>query len=125
MMEVACGIDLVEVERLRSITPAIKARFVSRVFTTQEIEDSGGRDDRLAARFAIKEATVKALGCGIGEVGWQDIETQLDENGKPVLRLYGAAAQMAERMNWRSWSVSISHTRNLAAACVTALVEKR
>ena len=95
MMEVACGIDLVEVERLRSITPAIKARFVSRVFTTQEIEDSGGRDDRLAARFAIKEATVKALGCGIGEVGWQDIETQLDENGKPVLRLYGAAAQMA------------------------------
>jgi len=124
MMEVACGIDLVEVERLRSIAPAIKTRFLARVFTAQELADCAGRDERLAARFAVKEAAAKAMGCGIGEVGWQDIETRLENNGKPVLILNGAASRMAERLNWRSWSVSISHTREHAIACITALVEK-
>ncbi len=124
MIDIACGIDMIEVERLRSIAPAIKARFLTRVFTPQELEECDGRDERLAARFAVKEAAAKALGCGIGEVGWQDIETRLDESGKPVLILLGVASQAAEQLNWISWSVSISHTREFAIACVTALSEK-
>lgn len=122
MMEIACGIDLVKIDRLKSIAPAIKDRFLARVFTQQELEDCAGRDERLAARFAVKEAAVKALGCGIGEVGWQDIETRADERGKPVLVLSGAALQAAARLNWRSWSVSISHSSEFAIACVTALL---
>lgn len=124
MMEIACGIDMIEIERLRVITPAIKKRFLARVFTQQEVEDCGGREESLAARFAVKEAAAKALGCGIGEVGWLDVETRLNEGGKPELVLHGAAARTAEHMNWRSWSVSISHTREFAIACVTALFEK-
>ena len=121
MTGIACGIDMVEIERFRSIIPAIRARFLKRVFTAMELADSADRDDRLAARFAAKEAAVKALGCGIGEVGWQDIETRLDETGKPELILNGAARETANRLAWLSWSVSLSHTREYAIACVTAL----
>ncbi len=121
MTGIACGIDLVEIERFRSLTPAIKARFLKRVYTEQELEDCNNRDERLAARFAVKEAAVKALGCGIGDVGWQDIETRLNENGKPELILNGAAREAAERLAWQSWAVSISHTKEFAVACVTAL----
>lgn len=124
MTGITCGIDLVEIERFRAITPAIKARFVTRVFTAQELEDCNNRDERLAARFAVKEAAAKALGCGIGVVGWRDIETVLDENGKPELVLNGAARVAAEGLAWQSWSVSISHTREFAIACVTALFAK-
>lgn len=123
-MEVTCGIDLVEVERLRAITPAIKARFLVRVFTAQELGDCNGREERLSGRFAVKEAAAKALGCGIGEIGWQEIETRLDDKGKPVLVLNGTALLLAKQQNWTSWSVSISHTRDYAIACVTALAEK-
>ena len=121
MMEITSGIDMVEIERFRSLTHEIRSRFLHRVFTPEEITASAGRDESLAARFAAKEAAAKALGCGIGKVSWQDIETRLDENGKPTLILSGAALETANHLAWKSWSISISHTREYAIAIVSAL----
>ncbi|MBP9041150.1 MAG: holo-ACP synthase [Anaerolineaceae bacterium] len=124
MTTITTGIDLVEIERFRSLNPAIKKRFLNRVFTTQELSDCAGKDQSLAGRFAAKEAAAKALGCGIGEVKWQDIEIQMDEQKKPVLVLHGKASEISTARGWSSWSVSIAHTAEHAVASVTALIEK-
>ena len=124
MIEITTGIDLIEVNRLRKITPAIKERFLARVYTPGELEDCNSRETSLAGRFAAKEAAAKALGCGIGIISWQDVEIRLDQRGKPVLNLYGRALEIARGQAWISWSVSISHSSNYAIACVTALIER-
>lgn len=124
MTTITTGIDLVEIERFRRLNPAIKKRFLNRVFTTQELSDCAGKDQSLAGRFAAKEAAAKALGCGIGEVKWQDIEIQMDEQKKPVLILHGKASEISTALGWSSWSVSIAHTAEHAVASVTALIEK-
>lgn len=119
--EIANGIDLVEISRFRSLREGIKHRFIARVFTPREIEECAGRDASLAGLFAAKEAAVKALGCGIGEVTWQEMEILADGLGKPTLHLHGNAAKRSQDLSWKSWSVSITHTREYAAAIVTAL----
>lgn len=122
MISIATGIDLIEINRLTNLNPAIKKRFLERVFTVQELIDSSGRDSSLAGRFAAKEAAVKALGCGIGEVTWKDVEIQLDSLGRPALLLHGKALEISSRLGWSTWSVSISHTATHALASVTALI---
>lgn len=125
MTSLATGIDMIEIDRLRNINPAIRKRFLQRVFTPCELADSADRDSSLAGRFAAKEAAAKALGCGIGEVKWKEIEIQLDAQHKPVLVLYGKALDISIRQGWTNWSVSISHTREYALASVTALTETK
>lgn len=124
MTTISTGIDLVEIDRLRLLNPSIKARFLNRVFTSQELIDCAGKDQSLMGKFAAKEAAAKALGCGIGEVRWQDIEILLDEQHKPMLILHGKAREISTSLGWSSWSVSIAHTRDHAVATVTALIEK-
>ncbi len=124
MFAIASGVDLLQIDRLTRLDPAIRKRFLARVFTSRELEECGNRDDSLAGRFAAKEAAVKALGCGIGEVGWKDVEVIEDERGKPRLILHTAAQETAKRAGWISWSVSISHTRDHAVATVTALIDQ-
>ncbi len=75
----------------------------------------------LAARFAAKEAVAKALGCGIGEVRWQEIEILRDDARAPVLYLHGAAETLAAALGLTTWSLSISHTQSQAVAFVVAL----
>lgn len=123
MITLANGLDLVEINRFKTINPKIKVRFCQRVFTEKEIIACNGIDESFAGRFAAKEATAKALGCGIGLVHWHDVEILLDENGKPILYLHGDAKQLAKRNGWTSWSVSITHTSSTAAAVVTAILE--
>ena len=115
------GIDLIEINRLESIQPEIKTRFLQRVFTPNELAQVGGSDASLSGRFAAKEAVVKALGCGIGPVGWQEIEILRGENGEPVLLLHGKARQMAADLGLSTWSISISHNRTTAAAVAVAV----
>lgn len=124
MTTISTGIDLVEIERFRNLNPSIKERFLTRVFTAQELLDCAGKDQSLAGRFAAKEAAAKALGCGIGEVKWQDIEILLDEHHKPILVLHGKACDISAALGWSSWSVSIAHSRDHAVASVTALIGK-
>lgn len=123
MQSVTNGIDLVEIERFSRIDPKIKERFCRRVFTAKEIAAADNKDERYAGKFAAKEAAAKALGCGIGDIHWHDLEILNDPKGKPVLHLYGEAERIAREIGWVSWTVSITHTSITAAAVITALIE--
>ena len=79
------GVDLVEIERLKNLKPEIRQRFIQRVFTPGEIIELGDVNQRLSAGFAAKEAVAKALGCGIGPVGWQEIVIHHLPSGEPTL----------------------------------------
>jgi holo-[acyl-carrier protein] synthase len=111
---------MVEIARFTDLNPAIRRRFIQRVFTPAEITLCGDRDDHLAGRFAVKEAVAKTLGCGIGPVSWQEIETLSDENRAPDLHLHGQALRTANELKLSLWSVSITHTQELAMAFVVA-----
>ncbi len=119
--QIRSGIDLVEIARLEGIEPAIRARFLQRVFTPGELADAGDSNQFLAGRFAAKEAVAKALGCGIGPISWLEIEIQRGQNGEPRLALYGKARQLANEQGLTGWSVSISHTGAHAVALAVAL----
>ena len=114
------GIDLIEVERFRSQKPEIRKRFIQRVYTEAEQAYCRDNDQHLAGRFAAKEAVAKALGCGIGEVSFREMEILNDDMGCPQLRLYGKAAERAEALGLTNWSVSITHLKEYAAAVAVA-----
>ncbi len=114
------GVDLIEIERFQAVLEEHGDRFLERVFTPQERERYGGRLGSLAARWAAKEAVAKALGTGIGAVGWKDIEVVGDDEGAPVLHLHGAAAARAAALGLTDWSISLSHTHEHAIAFVVA-----
>lgn len=123
-MSITSGIDLVEVERFRQLKPEILKRFYSRVFTKSEQEHIGSSFERAAGLFAAKEAIVKALGCGIGPVSWQEVEVMHNTEGNPQVQLHNSALDMAKTMAIVQWSLSISHTRQHATATAIALIEK-
>jgi len=110
------GVDLIEIERFDRIEPKIRERFIQRVLTTKERLEVKDSNPTLAGKFAAKEAVVKALGCGIGPVSFQDIEILHDANGQPILHLHKNAGKIAEENNLKDWSVSISHTQHYAVA---------
>jgi len=114
------GVDLIEIERIDRAILSHGQRFFDRFFTLQELIEAGGRTASLAARFCAKEATAKALGCGIGEVGWKDIEVLKDENQHPHLTLHARARELADELGLTHWSVSLSHTHEHAIALVVA-----
>jgi holo-[acyl-carrier-protein] synthase len=115
------GLDLLEISRLEQLDLKIRARFLQRVFTPDELREAGGSDSTLSGYFCVKEAVSKALGCGIGEIRWQDVETICDALGAPSIQLHGRAAEMAGELGLTTWAVSITHTRQMAAASVTAV----
>lgn len=120
---IGLGIDAVEVERFRSVlarTPGVARR----LFTEAERAYGSRFADpapRLAARFAAKEAVMKALGVGLGAFSFQDVEVVRLPSGAPTLRLSGAAAALAESRGVQSLRVSITHTDRTAEAVVAAL----
>src|SRR5574340_195712 len=120
-MIVRTGIDLVEIDRLATVSPGIRRRFIQREYTPAEQAILGDDNEALAGRFAAKEAVSKALGSGIGSVRWQDIEVLDGPYGEPILNLYGNAVRIATRLALETWSVSISHSRNHAVAVAVAI----
>ena len=117
---IKCGVDVVEIQRLDNIQPAIRARFLQRVFTPLELSQSGTESQALAGVFAAKEAASKALGTGIGKVRWQDFEIVHAQSGEPELRLHGEALRAALARGLHEWTVSITHDGGIAAAFVVA-----
>jgi holo-[acyl-carrier protein] synthase len=115
------GVDMIEVERIRQAMERHGERFFARFFTAVEREQAHNVPARLAARFAAKEAVAKALGTGIGDVCWVDIEVWSDEAGRPHVRLYREAAMRAAEMGLDDWQVSLSHTNEAAIALVVAM----
>jgi holo-[acyl-carrier protein] synthase len=95
-------------------------RFLYRIYTERELAYAAGRLSALAARWAAKEAAAKALGTGIGQVGFREIEVICDAQGKPELWLHGNATRQAARLNLRQFALSLSHTADYALAFVVA-----
>jgi holo-[acyl-carrier protein] synthase len=115
------GVDIIEIERIDRAILRHGRRFFERFFTAQELIDCGGRTPALAARFAAKEAVAKALGTGIGDVGWKDIEIVNGSRREPVLNLRGPAEAIAFDKGLKAWSISLSHTHEHAVAVAVAL----
>jgi holo-[acyl-carrier protein] synthase len=120
MQKLFSGIDLVEVERFRELNPQILERFYKRVFTQAERHYIAFSYERAAGIFAAKEALIKALGCGIGQVNWQEVAIRYDSQGKPLPVLSGKAKAAEQALGIAQWSVSISHTKNNAVAVAVA-----
>ena len=116
-----CGIDIIEVERVRTAIDRWGQRFLNRVWTEHEQRICRGRFPELAARFAGKEAVSKALGTGIVGLIWREIEILQDRRGKPLIFLHGAAHERADALGFSNMAISLSHTRVTACAMVVAL----
>jgi holo-[acyl-carrier protein] synthase len=123
-MKLVTGVDLIEVRRIEQAVSRHGRRFLERVFTEREMEETGCRVGSLAARFAAKEAVSKALGTGIGRVSWREIEILRGPERQPVLHLHGEAARLAEALRLEDWAISLSHTREHALAQVVAVCQK-
>jgi holo-[acyl-carrier protein] synthase len=121
-MIVGTGVDITEVPRIAATIQRFGDRFVKRVFTEGEIrycESKQNKSERYAARFAAKEAALKAIGTGWrGGVTWRDVEVTRQPGGRPTLAFYGVAAQYAERIGMKRVHISISHTVDHAIAYV-------
>ena len=132
-MNLSSGIDLIEIDRIQKALERHGERFLKRVFTDAELTPLRTKNIKtaqprviaaeLAARFAAKEACSKALGTGIGPVSWKDMEIVNERSGKPTLRLSGRAAQIAGFLGYTTWSVSLTHSQDMAAAVVVCVGE--
>jgi holo-[acyl-carrier protein] synthase len=120
---IGIGVDLCEVDRMRAAlerTPTLR----DRVFTDGEQAYCDQRRDpteRYAARFAAKEAVLKAMGLGLGACGWREIEVARAESGAPSVLLLGRARELAAVRGIRSWQLTMTHTHRLAVAIAVAL----
>lgn len=114
------GVDIIEIERIDRAILRHGDRFFGRFFTERELIDSDGHTPALAARFAAKEAVAKALGTGIGDIGWKQIEIVNGPRREPTLQLHGAAELLASGLGLSTWSVSLSHTHEHAVAVAFA-----
>ena len=119
MTTLGVGVDVVDVERF-ALALRRQPRLAERLFTERERDDAKSRPERLAARFAAKEAVLKTLHSGIGAAPWRSIEIQRDPAGAPSVHLYGAAAELANDQGVASLHVSLSHTLTSALAFVVA-----
>lgn len=117
------GIDAVDVERFRNMLER-RPRLAERLFTQHELDQLAHRKDpaaSLAARFAVREATMKALGVGLGAFDFHDVWIDNAPSGAPQLQVTGRARELATSAGVSSWHVSISHTETVAMAVVAAL----
>jgi holo-[acyl-carrier protein] synthase len=121
-MILGIGVDVVTIARFRDVVERQKDRFICRVFTAAEQEYCGAHRDPVphyAARFAAKEAFLKALGTGwAGGIRWVDIEVLRNPGAAPSIQLHGIAAQIAAEKQVRSIHISLSHSDESAVAAV-------
>ncbi|MDE2750149.1 MAG: holo-ACP synthase [Chloroflexota bacterium] len=117
---IRCGVDMIECARIAAGIERGGERFLNRFFTAGERQDCADKPYRLAARFAGKEAVAKALGSGIGDIRWVDIEIRTAEARRPQLIMHGKAKEMAREMGLAEWDISLSHSEALAIAVAVA-----
>ncbi len=117
-MPYAIGVDAVELHRVQRALERHGQRFLDRIYTPVEMAFCRGRLPELAARFAAKEATMKALGTGARGLAWREIEILPNRRGKPMIFLHGKAAERGRAIGMRDMDVSLTHSRELAIAIV-------
>lgn len=128
-MDIACGVDIIEIDRIKRAVENDKERFLKKIFTPKEIDYCEGRAaakyQHYAARFAAKEAVSKALGVGFAKgIWWTDIEVVNDPNGRPTVILYGDAKKIAQGLGIGSLVLSLSHCHKYAVANAACLINK-
>lgn len=112
------GVDIIEISRIREIIERWGNRFLDRIYTDIELTICKGRPDKLASRFAGKEAVMKALGTGARGISWREIEIASEASGKPVVNLYGKAQEKAESLGLSELAISLSDSREYSVAFV-------
>ncbi|MBZ5567759.1 MAG: holo-[acyl-carrier-protein] synthase [Acidobacteriia bacterium] len=121
-MIVGTGIDVAEVPRVAAAIERFGERFLRRIFTENEIrycDSKANRMERYAARFAAKEAALKAIGTGWRHgVSWTDVEVRREPGGRPAIAFSGKAAEFAARLGVKRSALSLSHTKEHAIASV-------
>ncbi len=121
-MIVGTGVDLCEVPRIRASIERFGRKFIDRIYTPREIEyveRKANKYERYAARFAAKEAGMKAIGTGWrGGITWHDFEVTNLRSGKPTLMFHGVAAKVAARLGVKNVSLSLTHTAEQGLAYV-------
>ena len=129
MKIVAHGIDLVDCPRIEQMIDRHGERFINRVFTeAEQVYANSNRNnvEKLAGRFAAKEAILKLMGTGWrGKIAWTDIEVKNDDTGRPEVTLAGEVKKIAEKLGIEHISISITHTANFAIASAVALADEK
>ncbi len=124
MTLIGVGVDLVSIERIGKVYNKHPRRFLRRVLTDSEensFRERGSSTATLAARFAAKEAVLKAIGCGIGPASMNEIEIVASPGRQPKVKLYGRAASLAREKGITEICISMSHETPLACAFATAI----
>ncbi len=124
-VNIAVGIDIIEVERIRKVFEHHGERFLKRVYTDIEIQQCRGRVQKLAGRFAAKEAISKALGTGLRGVHWREMEVIHLRSGRPSVRLHGNAKRRAEALGLTAFDVSMADLAQLSVAIAVAVQTDR
>jgi len=129
-LDLACGVDIIEIERIKKAVDRDQARFTDKVFTPEEIKYCSkalsAKYQHFAVRFAAKEAVSKALGAGLtGGVKLDEIEVVKDDKGKPGIVLHGSTKKVAEDMGVKSLSLSLSHCQEYAVANVVCFLNAK
>ena len=113
------GIDIIEINRIKKAVRKWDTRFLNRIYTEKEIELYRGKPSSLAARFAGKEAALKALGTGlVGKMNWKDLSFVQGDLNRPELRCYGEIEKRCTNLNVKSMHVTFSHTKSHAIAVI-------
>lgn len=120
-MELAVGVDVIVISRVAKVLAKHPERFLARVYTREEVAFCRGRVHELAARFAAKEAVMKALGTGARGLAWREIEILPNRRGKPLVYLHGLARARGDRIGMRGIDVSLTHEGDLAIAVVVGM----
>ncbi|MFX4262209.1 holo-ACP synthase [Pelotomaculum propionicicum] len=124
---IGAGTDIIEIARIKQAYERIGDRFLEKVFTPGERSFCDERRDRFscyAARFAAKEAVLKALGTGLAGCSFTDVEVRRPDGGRPEVTLHGAAAEIAKEKGIASILISMSHSRENAVAFAIATGEE-
>ena len=114
------GVDIIEIARVDQALQRFGSRFLRRIYTEPELALCKSKANRLAVRFAAKEAVMKALGTGIKGVSWREIEILSRPSGEPHIHLYGKTRTRANSMGLGEFAVSLSHSKEYAVATVIA-----
>jgi holo-[acyl-carrier protein] synthase len=118
------GIDIIEIDRIEKAISRWGDSFLHRVYTDPELKLYHNKPLSLAARFAGKEAVIKALGPQAQGISWREIEILSDPGGKPSLRLYGKARRRADSLHLDKLAISLSHSKEYAIALVVGDTRK-
>jgi holo-[acyl-carrier protein] synthase len=124
MGQLHLGVDIIEISRIRQAIQRWQGHFLERIYTEKELKLYGSKIDSLAARFAGKEATMKALSALENDIAWRDIEILSDSQGKPTVSLYGNALKQLKHLGLIGLEISLSHSRENAVALVIGLRER-